>query len=95
MAGGYSTGRIAIAVCGRCSIKVPYTELRSDGNIRSLKVCGECRDMIDPYKLAPRQPDVFLLKDPRPDLSLGDLPNYLLDDYGLPIYDNNGEPILR
>lgn len=95
MSGGYSSGKIAIAVCGRCSVKMPYTELRSDGNIKSLKVCAECRDDIDPYKLAPRQPDVFVLKNPRPDLPLDGLPNYLLDDYGLPIYGIDGEPILR
>jgi len=94
MASSFSTGRIAIAVCGRCSVKVPYRDLMSDGNYRELKVCSECRDEIDPYRLAPRQPDSYILRNPRPDRSLTDIPNYLLDDYGLPVYDNiTGEPI--
>lgn len=94
MSGTYSSGRLAIAVCGRCSVKMPYNQLMSDGNNRDLKVCADCRDNIDPYRLAPRQPDAYILRNPRPDRNLNDIPRYLLDDYGLPVYDTvTGEPI--
>jgi len=70
----FATGKAAIAICGRCSVKMPYTKLMSDGNIPGLRVCKDCRDEIDPYKLAPRQPDAIVLRNPRPDRSLDDVP---------------------
>jgi len=67
---GFSSGRVAIAICGRCSCKFPYYQLRQDGNISMLYVCGDCRDPIDPYRLPARQPDTFQLNHPRPDRDL-------------------------
>jgi hypothetical protein len=68
-----TTGRstLAIAICGRCSRKVPYDELREDGNIRGLRVCGDgCSDDYDPYRLPARQPKTISLRFPRPDTPL-------------------------
>lgn len=70
MAGGFSSGRAAIAICGRCSEKKPYLELSPDPNSPGLRVCCECKDQLDPYRLPPRQPDSFTLKAPRPDRSI-------------------------
>lgn len=65
-----SSGRIAIAICGRCSCKKNYQELSPDPNVPELMVCGECRDEFDPYRLPARQPDAFVLSRPRPDSDL-------------------------
>lgn len=94
MAGNYSYGRIAIAICGRCSLKKKYSELSSDPNVSELRVCGDCKDELDPYRLPTRQPDSFVLRKPRPDLPLNDLPNYVLDNNGVYIDADTGLPIL-
>lgn len=67
---GFSSGRIAIAICDRCSFQYPYQELRPDGNSPGLRVCKPCRDVLDPYRLPPRQPDTYILQYPRPDTPL-------------------------
>lgn len=74
MSSNFAPGRLAIAICGRCSCKMPYSALMMDGNIKGLRVCAECRDNIDPYRLTPRQPDAFVLRNPRPDTNLNDVP---------------------
>lgn len=95
---GNSSGKIAIAICGRCSFKMKYTELSSDPNVPGLQVCKECRDNIDPYRLAPRQPDSYLLQKPRPDTNLSfqapDSSDYLSDEFGNQISDQNGDNIV-
>ncbi len=70
MSGGFAYGKIAKAICGRCQVRYPYTKLMADGNSPGLRVCKDCRDEIDPYKLAPRQPDSYVLKFPRPDVNI-------------------------
>lgn len=90
----FSSGKIAKAICGRCSTRYPYSKLSSDPNIPELRVCKDCKDEVDPYRLAPRQLDAFLLQHPRPDTPLTDLPAYLLDDDGSVIYDEEGLPVL-
>ena len=85
MAGGFASGRLAIAICGRCSVKYPYQALRVDGNNPGLRVCCECRDPLDPYRLPPRQPENIVMQYPRPDTSLADIPPYVLDENGEPI----------
>lgn len=77
MSNSYASGRIAIAICGRCSTKQPYLKLSADPNVPGLRVCRECKDQLDPYRLSPRQPDSFVLQYPRPDLPLDDLPPFL------------------
>lgn len=94
MPANYSYGRVAIAICGRCSFKKPYSELSSDSNVPELRVCKDCKDELDPYRLPPRQPDAFILRKPRPDLPLNDLPNYILDENGIYVDANTGLPIL-
>lgn len=60
-------GTVAIAICGRCRQKHYYDELQPDPNIPGLRVCGGCKDVKDPYKLPPKQPEVITLRYPRPD----------------------------
>ena len=62
-----TSGKVAVAVCGRCNFKLPYNELRADKNIPGLYVCKECSDAKDPYKLPARQPENISLHHPRPD----------------------------
>ncbi len=68
---GFSSGRIAIAVCDRCNLKMPYYKLRADGDQPGLRVCKKCRDVKDPYKLPQRPMDTYLLRFPRPDSTIG------------------------
>jgi hypothetical protein len=58
---------IALAICDRCRMKMPYTELRPDGNLPGLQVCGKCCDGLDPYRLPPRQTEDISLPTPRPE----------------------------
>ena len=67
---GFSTGRMAIAVCDRCNLKMPYNKLRADGDNPGLRVCADCRDTLDPYKLPARKMENYLLRFPRPDSTL-------------------------
>lgn len=62
-------GTVAIAVCDRCKRKVPYDELRPDGNSPGLRVCGDpgCWDHKDPYRLPVRKSEIISLRHPRPD----------------------------
>jgi hypothetical protein len=64
---------VAIAICDRCHRKVPYSELRSDGNTPGLKVCKDkaCWDVYDPWRLPARQPERINLRNPRPDTRIG------------------------
>ncbi len=64
-----SKGKVAIAVCGRCGTKVPYNDLREDGNTPGLMVCQDpgCYDVLDPYKLPQRKTEDITLVHPRPD----------------------------
>lgn len=94
--GAFSDGKLALSICARCGLTYKYTEMREDGNIKGLYVCNTgCYDEIDPYKLAPRPPEAFVLHHPRPDASLADLPNYMenTSDDAL-LYDDNGQPLI-
>jgi len=65
-----SGGNIAIVICMRCGFKFPYRALMFDGDIPKLRVCQDCRDDKDPYKLPPRQADPVALRYARPDRSI-------------------------
>lgn len=65
-----ASGDLSIAICQRCGLQYPYKELRADGNTPSLRVCNECWDHYDPWRLAPPQPDPLQLRWPRPDVPL-------------------------
>lgn len=87
---------IAIAVCDRCHKKVPYSELRSDGNSPGLKVCNDrgCFDIFDPWRLPARQPEKITLRNPRPDRRIGFSLVFLVDEYGSNIIAENGDFII-
>ena len=63
---------VAIGICDRCKRKVPYAELRPDGNSPGLRVCSDpgCYDNKDPYRYATRQTESVSLRYPRPDEDL-------------------------
>lgn len=77
--------RLAIAICGRCSMKFAIDDLQPDPNYPGLMVCGTigsmtgsgswiggsgCIDMYDPYRLPPRETEDITLEYPRPDTKL-------------------------
>ena len=65
---------IAIAVCARCSCKVPITSLREDPNYPGLFCCGNvtdgCIDVLDPWRLPSRETENISLDQPRPDRTI-------------------------
>lgn len=71
---------VAIAVCDRCKMKVPFVTLVQDGNSPGLRVCAErgCRDELDPYRLPARKTERINLRFPRPDLSVAVEDNNLI-----------------
>lgn len=63
--------KISIAVCARCGVKYPWTELRSDPNSPGLMCCPDgCRDQFDPWRLPSRETENITLEWCRPDLTL-------------------------
>lgn len=62
--------RVAIGICGRCSLKFPLVDLMPDPNSPGLMVCRDDVDDFDPWRLAPREPEDISLEFPRPDLKL-------------------------
>lgn len=63
-------GTAAIAVCDRCKLKMGYDDLRPDGNSPGLRVCKDCWDAKDPWRLPARQAENITLRYPRPDETL-------------------------
>lgn len=61
---------LSVAICDRCSRKVPYSLLRSDPNSPGLMVCPDDLDQYDPWRLAARQTENITLRHPRPDVSV-------------------------
>jgi len=74
--------RLAIGICGRCSLKFALDDLSPDPNYPGLMVCGTpgqmtgkgswsggsgCSDMYDPYRLPPHETEDITLDMPRPD----------------------------
>jgi len=68
---------VAIAVCDRCKMKVPFVTLVADPNFPGLRVCESrgCKDQFDPYRLPARKTERINLRFPRPDLSVAVDPN--------------------
>lgn len=77
---GFSSGIVAIAVCDRCKMKVNYSALRADGDKPGLRVCAECCDVKDPWRLPRPRDKPITLRFPRPDLSLTINTNHLVCD---------------
>ena len=69
--------KIAIGICGRCSRKFPYSELKSDPNSPGLFVCDDDLDVLDPYRLPARETESITLEHPRPDVVVGIGPQVL------------------
>lgn len=63
---------VAIAICDRCQMKVPFVSLVSDSNVPGLRVCADrgCKDELDPYRLPARKTERINLRFPRPDVSV-------------------------
>jgi len=63
---------VAIAVCDRCKMKVPFVTLVQDSNFPGLRVCADrgCKDELDPYRLPARKTERINLRFPRPDVSV-------------------------
>ena len=76
--------KLAIGICGRCSLKFPYDELHPDPNIPGLFVCTEDMDQFDPYRLPARETENITLDHARPDVGIsspGPSPNLVADPF--------------
>ena len=74
---------LSIAICDRCKMKRAYSDIRSDGNIPAIRVCGNgCSDDFDPYRLPARQPEKISLRFPRPDADVAEKHDSLITDPG-------------
>ncbi len=73
---------LGVGLCARCSVKMPIGMLRSDGNIPGLMVCDRDWDSLDPYRLAPRQPDTIGLPFVRPETPLYTNPLGVIQEAG-------------
>jgi hypothetical protein len=95
--------RIAIGICGRCSLKFALDDLSPDINYPGLLVCGNpgtvngkglwsggsgCSDAIDPYRLPPHETEDITLDMPRPDTKFP-LPGYVTVAPGDPNWPTN------
>lgn len=60
-------GTCAVAICARCSRKKYYGELSPDSNSQGLRVCADCKDVLDPYRKPARVVEKIELQYPRPD----------------------------
>jgi hypothetical protein len=58
---------LAIAICDRCSFKFPIGKLSADRDAPGLRVCEQCNDEEDPYKLPSRKTESITVRYPRPD----------------------------
>ena len=64
---GYATGKNAVAICDRCAEKVPYSEIRKDGQYPDMNVCKSCWDPKHPQEYLPDTFDPITLYDPTGD----------------------------
>ena len=64
-------GTMAIAICDRCGVKHYLNDLSADGNSPGLRVCHDCWDTRDPWRLPPRKTEKIDVKFPRPDTDIG------------------------
>lgn len=74
---------LSIAICDRCRMKYPTTELSPDRNTPGLMVCRNgCNDEFDPWRLPARPTEDISLPFYRPDVPLGIQPDAAaLDTY--------------
>jgi hypothetical protein len=72
----------AVGICDRCKVKFYLTDLKPDRDNPGLRVCKDCCDQKDRYKLAPRQTEDITLPFARPDTDLTISISYLLVENG-------------
>ena len=77
-----SNAVMAIAICGRCSMKFPWGDLMSDPNSPGLRVCEDCLDELDPYRLPAAMTENISLAWARPDESVATSPQGLITEEG-------------
>lgn len=63
----YAKGYNAFGRCGKCGDKVPYLELRGDGQVKGLRVCSTCFDIKHPQEIPVNMEEGIALKNPAPD----------------------------
>jgi hypothetical protein len=83
---------LSIAICDRCKRKIAYSDIRPDGNIPAIRVCGDgCSDEFDPYRLAPRPTEKVSIRFPRPDADVAQYNDAITTDPN--IVNNSDETI--
>ena len=75
--GSYARGTKALAICERCAKKIPYRELRMDGQYPDLKVCDDCWDPKHPQEYLPDVFDPITLWDATGDPEKNDAGGYV------------------
>ena len=84
---------LSIAICDRCKMKRAYSDIRPDGNIPGIRVCGEgCSDQFDPYRLPARQPERISLRFPRPDADVAEYQDAITTDPNIVNNPNQSVP---
>ena len=76
----YAKGRYAVGICGRCGFKVPYKDLRGDGQYPGLRVCDDCYDAKHPVEKPFVADEGIALRKPAPNID---------DDTGIGLNDAN------
>ena len=90
----YASGDLTIAVCDRCRKKLPYKALRADGQAPGLRVCSDCCDVKDPYRLPARKSEAIALQKPRPDTSLATNDTFILTEQGFVLSAEDGTDLI-
>lgn len=65
-AGGFATGKYAVAICDQCGFKVPYLDRSREEETRLLN-CPDC-GCDEPQPRRPMKVDRQALRDPRPEI---------------------------
>lgn len=63
----YAVGKYALAECQKCGLRLPYSQLVSDGHWRDLRVCPGCYDPRHPQERLKRVSDPIALWRPAPE----------------------------
>jgi hypothetical protein len=61
---------LTVGICDRCQLKFSLCDLTADRNAPGLRVCDQCNDAFDPYRLPARKTEDITVPNPRPDQPL-------------------------
>ena len=61
-----ASGSRMLAICDRCRMTFKRAKLLKDPNAVGLRVCKDCRDVFNPYRLPPRKMDPIAMSWVRP-----------------------------